>query len=176
MLKVIGIIAVVLVAGILLFAAMQPDTFRIERSTTVKAPPEKVYALLEDFDRAQEWSPYEKKDPNMKRSRSGPAKGKGAIYAFDGNKEVGTGRLEIKDTAPPNRIVVQLDMVKPFEGSNTIEYTMVPEGDTTKVTWAMQGASPFISKVVCLFMSMDKMVGKDFEAGLASLKAVVEKA
>lgn len=175
MFKIIAIIAVVLVAGILLFAAMQPDTFRIERSTAINAPPEKIYALLEDFDRAIEWSPYEKRDPNMKRARSGAQKGKGAVYAFDGNKEVGAGSLEVIDVSPPNKIVVRLDMTRPFMASNTIEYTMVPQGDATRVTWAMFGSAPFLSKLMCLFFSMDKMVGPDFEAGLASLKTVLEK-
>ena len=114
---VIAILLAILIAGVLVIAATQPDTFRIERSIAIKAPPEKVYAILEDFDRGPEWSAYEKKDPAMKRSRSGAPKGKGAIYAFEGNKDVGSGRMEITDTAPPNRLLVRLDMLKPFEAS-----------------------------------------------------------
>jgi uncharacterized protein YndB with AHSA1/START domain len=174
-LKVIGILVAVLIAGVLVVAAMQPDTFRIERSIAIKAPPEKVFAILEDFDRGPEWSSYEKKDPAMKRSRSGPAKGKGAIYAFEGNKDVGAGRLEITDAAPPNRLLIRLDMLKPFEASNTIEYTLASQGGATQVTQAMFGPMPFISKVMCLFFSMEKMVGPDFEASLAGLKGLAEK-
>ncbi len=175
MLKIIGIAVVVLIGGFLAFVATRPDAFRVERSISIKAPPEKVYALLEDFGRAQEWSPYEKKDPNMKRERSGAPKGKGSVYAFDGNGEVGTGKLEIIDATPPSKVVVRLDMEKPFKASNIIEYSMAPAGDGTQVTWAMRGQANYLSKVMCLFMDMDKMVGKDFEAGLAALKSVVEK-
>jgi uncharacterized protein YndB with AHSA1/START domain len=173
--KIITLAGVLIVAGVLIAAAMQPDDFAIERQALVKAPPEKVYALLEDFGRAQEWSPYEKKDPAMKRALSGAPRGKGSVYAFDGNGEVGAGRLEIIDATPPSKVVVRLDMEKPFKASNIIEYSMAPAGDSTRVTWAMRGKANYLSKVMCLFMDMDKMVGKDFEAGLAALKSVVEK-
>lgn len=172
--SILGVLALA-IAGVLVAAAMQPDTFHIQREALIKAPPERIYAILEDFGRSPEWSPYEKKDPAMKRARSGAAKGKGAVYAFEGNGEVGQGKLEITDATPPSRLVMRLDMVKPFEGSNVIEYRLEPEGGGTNVTWAMKGASPFLSKVICLFLNMDKMVGKDFEAGLASLKSLAEK-
>ncbi len=178
MLKIIlGIVAALLiaVAGILGYAAMQPDDFRIARSTIIKAPPEKIYPLMSDFRRGAEWSPYEKKDPNMKRSFSGPASGKGAIYTFDGNSDVGAGRLEITDATPPSKVVLRLDMVKPFEGSNIIEYAILPKGDGSEVTWSMHGQQPLVARAICLFFNMDKMVGADFEQGLASLKAVAEK-
>jgi uncharacterized protein YndB with AHSA1/START domain len=182
MLKIIlGIVAALLiaVAGILGYAALQPDDFRIARSTTIKAPPETIYPLMSDFRRGAEWSPYEKKDPNMKRSFSGPASGKGAIYNFDGNSDVGTGRLEITEATPPSKVVLRLDMVKPFEGSNIIEYSILPKGNgpnvTSEVTWSMHGQQPLLAKAICLFFNMDKMVGADFEQGLASLKAVAEK-
>jgi len=168
-------VVVVAIAGILGYAAMQPDDFRIARSTTIKAPPEKIYPLMSDFRRGAEWSPYERKDPNMKRSFSGPASGKGAIYNFDGNSDVGAGRLEITDATPPSKVVLRLDMVKPFEGSNTIEYSILPKGGGSEVIWSMHGQQPLLAKAICLFFNMDKMVGSDFEAGLASLKAVAEK-
>ena len=175
MLKTILIVIAVVIAGILIFAATKPDTYRVERSIAIKAPPEKIYAILEDFDRAPEWSPYEKKDPNMKRTRSGAPKGKGAVYGFDGNKEVGAGQLQVIDVAPPNKLVIKLDMTRPMTASNTITYSMVPQGDSTTTTWAMEGAMPFVSKVMTVFFNMDKMIGADFEAGLAALKAVAEK-
>jgi uncharacterized protein YndB with AHSA1/START domain len=174
MFKIIGIVIVVLIAAVLLYAAMQPDTFRIQRSTRIKAPPEKIFAILNDFQKSMAWSPYEKKDPAMKRAFSGPASGKGSVYVFEGNGDVGAGRLEILESLPPRKVALRLDMHKPFKGSNNIEYTLEPQGDATNVTWAMHGPMPFISKVMCLFFNMDKMVGKDFEAGLANLKAITE--
>lgn len=174
LLAAIAVVAVA-IAGILGYAAMQPDDFRIARSTTIKAPPEKIYPLMSDFRRGAEWSPYERKDPNMKRSFSGPASGKGAIYNFDGNSDVGAGRLEITDATPPSKVVLRLDMVKPFEGSNTIEYSILPKGGGSEVIWSMHGQQPLLAKAICLFFNMDKMVGADFEQGLASLKAVAEK-
>lgn len=178
MLKIfLAIVAILLVAiaGVLGYAAMQPDHFRIARSTTIKAPPEKIYPLMSDFRRGAEWSPYEKKDPNMKRSFSGAASGKGAIYNFDGNSDVGTGRLEITDATPPSKVVLKLDVVKPFEGSQIIEYSILPKSDGSEVTWAMHGHQPLFARAMCLFFNMDKVVGADFEAGLASLKAIAEK-
>lgn len=172
---VLGII-VLAVAGVLIYATTLPDDFRIERSTTIKAPPEKIFAILNDFQRSTEWSPYEKKDPAMKRTFSGPTTGKGSIYDFDGNSEVGAGRLEIVESLPPNKVGLRLDMHKPFKGSNNIDYLLEPQGDATKMTWSMHGKSPFLSKVICaLFIDMDKMIGTDMEIGLANLKALAEK-
>ena len=175
MLKIIGIAIVVLVAAVLGYAAMQPDTFRIQRSASIQAPPERIFAVLNDFQQSPSWSPYEKKDPAMKRAFSGATVGKGSVYEFDGNKEVGAGRIEIVESVPPQKVTLQLDFVRPFKASNTVEYTLEPRGDATEVTWAMHGPSPFISKVMCLFIDMDKMVGTDFEVGLANLKAITER-
>jgi hypothetical protein len=111
----------------------------------------------------------------MKRTFSGPESGKGAVYAWDGNKNVGSGQMEILDTATPSKIVIKLDFIKPFEGHNTAEFTMLPRGGATEVTWAMHGATPFIGKVMHVFINMDRMIGKDFEAGLANLKKTVEQ-
>jgi hypothetical protein len=166
---------VLAIAGILAYAAMQPDTFRIARSAAIKAPAEKIYPLMSDFRRGAEWSPYEKKDPDMKRRFSGAASGKGAVYEFEGNGEIGAGRLEITDAAPPSKVVLRLDVIKPFAASHTIEYSIAPKSDATEVTWSMHGQQPLLARAMCLFFNMDKMVGADFEAGLANLKSIAEK-
>jgi hypothetical protein len=175
MIKAILSIAVLLIGAILVFAATRPDSFGVQRATSIKAPPEKIFPFINEFDRWSAWSPYEKRDPAMKRTRSGSGSGKGAVYAWEGNSEVGAGRMEILDTAPPSRVLIDLQFVKPFETTNKVEFTLQPKGDATDVTWAMQGPMPYISKVITLFVDMDKMIGKDFEAGLANLKAVTEK-
>lgn len=175
MLKKIAIVLVVLVAGVLLFAATKPDTFRVERSTTIKAPPEKIFPLLSDFRAWPAWSPWEKKDPAMKRTFGGADKGKGAVYAWEGNSEVGKGRMEIIESSAPSRLVIKLDFIEPFEGHNTATFTLDGKGDSTNVTWVMDGPASFITKVMQVFCDMDKMIGTDFEAGLANLKAAAEK-
>ena len=175
MVKKIAIVIAVLIAGILGFAATKPDTFRVQRAAAIKAPPEKVFELINDFKRWDAWSPWEKKDPAMKRTWGTATSGKGAKYAWDGNSEVGQGSMEIAESVPPSRIVLKLDFVKPFEGHNIVEFTLEPKGDVTNVTWAMQGPAPFITKVIQVFCNMDSMVGKDFETGLANMKAVAEK-
>jgi Polyketide cyclase / dehydrase and lipid transport len=174
MLKTIAIVVVVLIAGVLIFAATKPDTFRVQRSASIKAPPEKISAVLSDFHGWEAWSPWEKMDPAMKRSYSGAAKGKGAAYAWEGNSKVGQGRMEITDAAP-SRVAMDLDFVKPFEAHNKVVFTLAPKGDATEVTWAMQGPVPYMAKIVHVFMDMDSMVGGQFETGLANLKAVSEK-
>jgi hypothetical protein len=174
MLKTIAIVVVVLIAGVLLFAATKPDTFRVQRAASIKAPPEKIAAVLGDFHAWQAWSPWEKMDPAMKRSYSGAEKGKGAAYAWEGNGKVGQGRMEITDAAP-SRVALNLDFIKPFEAHNRVVFTLTPKGDATEVNWAMQGPVPYMAKIVHVFMDMDSMVGKDFEAGLANLKTITEK-
>jgi hypothetical protein len=175
MMKAIAIVVVLAIAGVLGFAALQPDRFSVRRAASIKAPPEKIFPLINDFSRWGAWSPYEKKDPAMKRSFSGPAAGKGAVYAWEGNKDVGQGRMEIADAAAPSRVTLDLHFVKPFEARNRVDFTLEPKSDATQVIWAMEGPMPFISKVVCLFVDMDRIVGADFEAGLANLKAIAEK-
>jgi hypothetical protein len=182
MLRVVGIIVViilVLVAGILIYAATKPNDFRVARSLAMKAPPDRIYAQIADFKAWQAWSPYEKKDPAMKRTLSGAPSGKGAIYEWDGDKNVGTGRMEIVDANVPSKVAIKLDFLKPFEGHNTAEFTMMPAGgpagEATNVTWAMHGPSPFMMKVMGIFMNMDSMIGDDFAVGLANLKTLVEK-
>ncbi len=177
MFETIAIIAVVLavaIAIVLVLAATKPDRLRVQRATTVKAPPEKIFPLINDFHQWGTWSPYETKDPAMKRSYGGAASGKGAIYGWEGNNNVGCGRMEIIDAAAPSKIVIKLDFLKPFEGHNTAEFTMLPQGDATYLTWAMHGPSPFMSKLIQVFINMDNMIGKDFETGLANLKRLTE--
>jgi uncharacterized protein YndB with AHSA1/START domain len=175
MLKKIAIAVAAIVAAFLIYAATQPDTFRVQRTTTIKAPPEKVFALIEDFDQWRAWSPWEKLDPAMKRTMSGAEKGKGAVYAWDGDKNVGAGRMEIVEAAPSSRIAIQLDFLRPFASRNTAVFTLEPKGDATSVTWTMQGPSSYITKLIGIFVSMDSMIGKDFDAGLASMKSIAEK-
>jgi carbon monoxide dehydrogenase subunit G len=175
MFKKIAIVVVVLLAAVLLFATTKPDTFRVERTASIQAPPEKVFALINDLHNWGSWSPWEKLDPNMTRTYSGAASGKGAAYAWEGNSKVGAGRMEITDTSAPSKVTIQLDFLKPFEGHNIAEFTLAPQGSSTKVTWAMYGPSPYITKVMSVFISMDSMIGKDFESGLANLKTVAEK-
>jgi uncharacterized protein YndB with AHSA1/START domain len=175
MFKKIAIVVVVLVAALLVFAATKPDTFRVQRAASIKAPPEKVFALLNDFQRWEAWSPWEKKDPAMKRTFSVVTSGKGAQYAWEGNREVGQGRMEIAESVPPSKVTIKLDFLKPFEAHNTVEFTLDPKGDATNVTWAMQGDTPYLAKIIHVFIDMDSMVGKDFEAGLANLKTLAEK-
>jgi hypothetical protein len=177
MIKAIAAIAAVIavpVAGVLAYAATMPDSFRIQRTTRIDAPPERIAPLIDDFRKWPAWSPYETKDPGMKRTLSGAASGKGAVYAWEGNSDVGMGRMEIAD-ASPSKVTIKLDFEKPFKASNIAEFTMQPNGRGTDVTWAMHGPTPYISKVICVFLDMDDMVGRDFEAGLANLKAAAEK-
>ncbi len=182
MFEIIAIIAVVLaiaIAIVLILAATKPGRFSVQREISVKAPPEKIFPLINDFHQWGLWSPYENKDPAMKRSYSGAANGKGAVYGWDGDRNVGSGRMEILDISAPAKIVIKLDFFKPFEGHNTAEFTMLPQGDatnlTTDVTWLMHGPAPFMSKVMQVFMNIDNMIGKDFEVGLANLKRLTEK-
>ncbi len=174
MLKRVLIVAAVLIICVLVFASTRADTFRVQRSTRIKAPPEKIFALINDFHSWGSWSPYEKLDPAMKRTYSGAANGRGAVYEWEGNSSAGAGRMEIIDSNPGSKVTVKLDFSKPFEGHNTAEFRMEPEGDSTNVTWAMFGPSPYIAKVMGLFFNMDTLLGKDFETGLANLKVITE--
>jgi hypothetical protein len=160
---------------VLTLAASRPDTFRVERSLAIKAPPEKIYGHIADFRSWGAWSPYERKDPALKRTFSGPPSGAGAAYAWAGNKEIGVGRMEIAEAAAPRAVRIKLDFQEPFETHNVVEFTLRPQQEETVVRWAMHGQQPFVGKLAGLFMDMDRMVGRDFEAGLAALKSVAEK-
>jgi len=170
----IGVIVAVLIAAVLIMATTKPDTFRIERATTIKASPERIFPLINDFREWRAWSPWEGIDPDLKRTYSGAASGRGAAYAWQGNRNVGVGRMEIVESSPPSRVVIKLDFLKPFEAHNTAEFTLEPHGEATRVVWAMHGPNLFVGKVMSTFMSMDKMVGAQFEQGLTKMKAVAE--
>ena len=174
-LTIVGAVVLVTIAAILIYASTRPDSFRVERSTAMNAPPEKIFPYIDGLKRWTEWSPYEGRDPAMKRTYGGAESGKGAVYAWDGNDNVGKGRMEIVDSTPPHRVVIKLDFLKPFEGHNMAELTVEPKGSQTIVTWAMYGPSTFMTKLIGIFMDMDDMIGRDFAAGLAKLKTVVEK-
>jgi uncharacterized protein YndB with AHSA1/START domain len=175
MIKTIAVTVVVAVAALLLYAATKPDTFRVQRSVSIKAPPEKIFALIQDFHQWGAWSPWEKMDPELKRTYSGPASGKGAVYEWQGNSKVGQGHMEITDAQAPRKVVIKLDFLKPFEAHNMGEFLLEPRGDGTTVTWATYGPSPYMSKVIGTFMNIDDLIGRDFEKGLADLKAAAEK-
>ncbi len=172
-LTVIAVIVALAIAIVLALAASKPDTLSVQRSIGIKAPAEKIFPLIDDFHRWRSWSPYEEKDPAMQRTYSGASAGKGAVYEWNGNRNVGSGRMEILDTAA-SKTVIKLDFFTPFEGHNTAEFTTLARGDATTLTWTMRGPSPFMSKVMQVFMNMDTMIGKDFETGLSNLKDLAE--
>ena len=175
MLRIIVGVILALLLGVLVLALRQPDTFRVERSIDIHAPADKVYPLIADFRRWPEWSPWEKLDPAMKRTLSGAESGTGAVSAWSGNDQAGEGRMEIVKATPPTHLTIQLDFVRPMEDRNTVEFALQPAADNTRVVWSMQGDRPFFLKIVTLFVSMDRMIGTDFEKGLAQLKALAEK-
>ena len=164
MFEIVAIVAIVLavaLAIVLVLAATKPNAFSVQRATTVRALPEKIFPLINDFHQWGSWSPYESRDPAMKRSYSGAASGKGAVYGWDGNNNVGSGRMEILEASAPAKIVIKLDFFRPFEGHNTAEFTILPQGDDTNVTWRMFGPAPFMSRLMQVFMNLDRMIGKE---------------
>ena len=178
MFEVIVIVAIILavaIAAVLVLAMTKSSTLRVQRSISIQAPPERIFPLLSDFHQWLHWSPYEQKDPAMKRTYEGAANGEGAVYAWNGDKNVGSGRMEILEASAPEKIVIKLDFFTPFEGHNTAEFTMLPQGDGTHVTWLMHGPARFMTRLIQVFMNLDNMIGKDFEAGLANLKTITEK-
>jgi hypothetical protein len=174
MIKTIAILIAVSLAALLVYASTRPDTFAVQRSISVKAPADKLFPLINDLHQFNTWNPYEKKDPHIKGSHRGAASGPGAGYDFQGNKDVGKGSIEITSSTASSQVTMRLDMLEPFEGHNVVEFTLVPRGDSTEVTWAMHGPSPFIGKLVGVVFNMDQMIGRDFEAGLLNLKALAE--
>jgi Polyketide cyclase / dehydrase and lipid transport len=173
-LKIIASLIVLAVVVVLLLAGRQPDHFRVQRSASIDAPPEQIFPLINDFHRWGAWSPYEHKDPDMRRTFSGAASGRGSIYEWAGNSNVGSGRMEIMESSAPSKVAIKLDFLKPFEGHNIATFTIEPAGGATNVTWAMDGPTPFVGKIMHVFLNMDRMVGTDFEAGLANLKTAAE--
>lgn len=175
MIKLAILLVLILVAIILIIAAMKPGTYRVQRSIDIAATPDKVFPLINDFHHWDGWSPWEKLDATMKKTHTGAAHGKGAIYEWQGNKKVGQGRMEITDSSAPGKVGIKLDFIKPFASSCTTLFTLDAVGGGTRVTWDMTGPALFITKIMQVFMSMDKMIGKDFEAGLASMKGLAER-
>ncbi|MCX7312227.1 MAG: SRPBCC family protein [Alphaproteobacteria bacterium] len=178
MLKIFSVIGAVVVAGIavvLVVAAMRPDQFRVQRSAAIKVSPERIFPLIADFKAWAAWSPYENKDPAMKRTYGPSTSGKGASYAWDGDSNVGAGNMLITDAPSPSKVALDLNMTRPITAHNKVEFTLTPAGDSTTVTWAMRGEVPYFAKIIHVFFNMDKMVGGDFEAGLVKLKAAAEK-
>jgi uncharacterized protein YndB with AHSA1/START domain len=171
---VLGAVAIGLL-GLLAFAATKPDVFTVQRTAAIKAPPDRIFALINDFKQWGSWSPYEKIDPAMKRTYGPVTAGKGATYGWDGDKNIGSGSMEILDAPAPQKVTIKLDFTRPFEAHNVAEFTLVPVGDVTNVTWAMRGPVPFFAKVIHVVMDMDKMVGSQFAEGLANMKAIAEK-
>jgi hypothetical protein len=166
----IGVIVVVFAV----IVALQPSSFRVARSTRISAPPPAVFAEVNDFHKWEAWNPWGKIDPAMKQTYEGAPAGTGAVYTWAGNNEVGVGRMTITDSRPSDLIRIKLEFFKPFTATNQSEFTFKPEGDQTAVTWSMTGNNNFMAKAVHLSMNMDKMVGGQFEKGLAQMKAAVE--
>jgi uncharacterized protein YndB with AHSA1/START domain len=173
MITILLIAVIVALAAALAYAASKPDTFTVQRSVLIDAPPEQIFPLMDDLRAQSAWSPFEK-DPNMKRTHSGPARGPGAVYAWDGDRRVGAGQIAITSSTPPTKVVLALQMVRPFKADNSVEFTLDRSGIGTRVTWAMRGRQPFMAKLMGLVMNCDKMVGTQFEEGLANLKTLVE--
>jgi uncharacterized protein YndB with AHSA1/START domain len=170
---IIGLIVLAALV-VLALAASKPDSFSVVRQGHVNASPEEVFALINDFHEWTRWSPWEKMDPNLVRTYRGSEAGEGAIYEWSGHQKVGQGRMDITNTTRPSRIDIDLHFLKPFEARNKTVFTLTPSGTGTDVRWEMTGTSPFMFKIMGLFKNMDAMIGKDFEAGLANMKAAAE--
>jgi len=170
------IVLAVLVIVLLVVAALQPADFRVARSATIAAPPAVVFAQVNDLYKFQAWSPWAKIDPAARTTYEGPPAGPGAVFRWDGNGKVGAGAMTVTESRPAERVAFRLDFLRPFKGTNTAVFTFQPDGGKTAVTWTITGRSSFIPRVICLFLSMDRMVGGQFEQGLASLKSIAEAA
>lgn len=174
MLKKIAIALALLVVVFIGVVASRPSRFHVERSARMAAPPDVVFWLINDFRRWPTWSPWEQLDPDMRREYSGEPMGKGAAYAWSGNDEVGTGSMRIVDSQPPTAVAIDLEFKEPWQATNATLFSIRPDADGSRVTWGMDGENTFMLKAVGLFMDMDAMVGKDFEAGLDKLARVAE--
>lgn len=176
MARTLFIVVAALVAAVLVFAATRPDTFHVERSVTIDAPADRIFSLIDDFRRWGLWSPYEKLDPGMQRNFSEPAGGVGATYGWSSDGSAGVGNMKITAAERPSKVALDLNFIEPFNTSNAVEFTLRPGSGGTRVTWSMRGPLTYTMKVMHVFFDMDKMVGGDFEAGLADLKAAAESA
>lgn len=166
------VVFICVIVGVLIYAARKPDSFRIERSISIPTTPENIFPLINDFHQWEAWSPWEKIDPAVQRTYNNIANGVGATYEWKGNNKIGHGRMEIIESIPSTRVRLKIDFISPFEAHNTVEFSLIPQGNTTLLTQAMYGPSPFISKLMSLFCSMDKMVGEKYEQGLTSIKTL----
>lgn len=176
MIKNVVLLIVAAILVVLGLAATRPDTFSVERRVQVQAPPERIYPLVSDFHRFPEWSPWEHRDPAMKRGFSGAASGVGAVYAWNGNDDVGQGRMEIVEATEPSLVRMRLEFLRPVQAQNMAEFRLQPDAGGTMVTWRMEGPNPYLAKLMQMFFSMDRLVGSDFDAGLAKLKQLAERA
>ncbi len=174
MIKKILLILVAIVAFVLIAAIFQAPNYQVTRSAVIAAPAAAIFPEVNDFHRWAGWSPWEKLDPAMKRTFEGPPAGVGSSYAWEGNSDVGSGKMTIAESKPGEVIRINLEFIKPMPGICPTEFKFQPEGTGTRLTWTMSGTKDYLSKVVCMFMNMDKMVGGDFEKGLASLKQIAE--
>ena len=168
------IIAAILIAGVLILAATKSDTIHIQRSIEINALPEKIFALISDFHNWSRWAPQDREDPTLKRTYSGSASGEGAVSDWIGSGNAGNGQMSITKSVSPTNISIAVDWVKPFAAHNLNEFTLKPQGTTTKVTWTMQGTNVYVMKVMSIFTNMDRFMGKHFETGLTNLKAAAE--
>lgn len=172
--RVAVLVVVAVLAAVLAFAATRPDTYSIARATTINAPPERIYPFIIDFREWRRWSSFEALDPAMTRTYTGAASGKGAVYEWQGNRQAGRGRMEITETSAPTKVTVTVDFAAPFEAHNVNRFMLDPQGGPTKIIWSMHGTQPYMLKVMGIFVSPDRLLGKHFETGLANLKAAAE--
>jgi hypothetical protein len=175
MFATISIVLAIFIGAVLIYVSTRPDSFRIERSITIQSTPEKIFPLINDLHQWESWSPWENIDPQIHRTYSGAPEAKGAIYEWSGDKNIGQGRMEITESVPSSNITIKLDFITPFEAHNFVDFVLTAQGNATLVTQAMYGSSPFMSKLMGLFFSMEKMVGEKYEEGLANLKSIAEK-
>ncbi len=175
MFKTILLVVVTVIAALLAYAAFKPDTFRLSRSTTIAAPPDRVFALINDLRRFNEWNPFAKMEPTVAITYDASSVGVGGAYNWKGEK-TGEGRMQITESVPAQRVTAKLDFSKPFEAHNMVDFTVQAQGDKgSTVTWTMRGPMPYLNRLMTIFFDMDKTVGKDFESGLANLKLLAEK-
>ncbi len=175
MIKKLLLALLVIIVVFVVIVATRPAEFQVSRSVTIAAPAPVVFDQVNNLKKWHAWSPWAKRDPNMKLTYSGPESGTGAAYAWAGNNEVGEGKMTITDSRPNEKVDFKLEFFKPFEATNAAAFKFQPEGDKTKVTWSMNGKHNFVGKTICMFMDMEKMVGGDFEKGLADMKSLAEK-
>jgi len=174
MAKKIGIGALVVLLVLAVVIATRPAHFRVTRRAQIHAPSATVFPLIDDFHRWPQWSPWEKLDPHMKKTFSGPPAGTGAQYAWVGNDKAGEGRMTITESKPERLVSMKLEFLKPFASTSQASFVLTPRDQTTQVEWSMEGENGFVAKAFCLVMDMDKLVGKDFEEGLANLDKLAQ--